>query len=672
MNTSEAYYNDDDGFDANSVYQAVKSTIGNMTTSETYYDDDGFDADYVNQVKSVNPGWPLLAFTIAYGLAVVYFIPTFIFLEGRNEWYKKFKTKVRRARKNLQERRERAAAETPNDATPYTLQSEDEAKEEQGGTTSTSPGDITPYTLEAETDAKEEQGAERSRKVVIKGLKKKSPKTKSGLVATDDASVDSYSSVAKTFFLGIDEGHGSILITHDEGRKKAHMKTRSDQTNGGLPIICEDISISSSSISSGSGRAVVTAHVEPPSEQVYVNAESCNDTTSKVDDSSPQIEEAPVNKNPAKQTLSFYEVFDERVTLWDMARPDENMAQINKTAAPWILQRISNDVHKIIVVALLSQFVGNDAMLAYVAVELVLGIFSSLSAGIYSASYRHASIAVNAGDNFLAGQYCRISIFYTFLAGIPTVAFAILFMDEVLALLGFSAHVVDIAHSYSFVWAISNIVESFDESWSVLLDICDDGGKFGAILDFYLDAIELLISILAIAVFNVNSLFLVSVMWLAGVVFFTWRKMIIVHRSGKLCQFYSGLRSNAMANTDAVKVITKACIPAIAQCFLFDVEWRLFALMASFIGPAEAASWILLEKVWMLSEIVVDNFSEAAAPIISGFLVTGEVVLARVLAYKSLFVGALYGAFSSCILVVLGPLIVTFMTTDSTIQTLLR
>ena len=69
-----------------------------MTTSEAYYDDDGFDADYIYQVKSV--GWPLLVFTIAYGFAVVYFIPSLVFIQRRNEWYKKFKTKVRRTRKN--------------------------------------------------------------------------------------------------------------------------------------------------------------------------------------------------------------------------------------------------------------------------------------------------------------------------------------------------------------------------------------------------------------------------------------------------------------------------------------------------------------------------------------------------------------------------------------------
>ena len=335
------------------------------------------------------------------------------------------------------------------------------------------------------------------------------------------------------------------------------------------------------------------------------------------------------------------------------------------------MQRLGNDANEIIVVAFLSRFVGNDAMLAYVAVELVLGIFSSLCEGIYSASYRHSSIAVNAGDHFLAGQYCQIGILYNLLAGIPTVAFAILFMDEALTFLGFSQHVVDIAHSYSFVWAISSIVESFDESWSLLLDVCDDG-KFGAILDFYHVAIELSISILAFAVFNVDSLFFVSLMWLAGTVFFVWRKMKIVHRSGKLWPLYEGLSSNSLRKANAVKAMTKACIPATAQCFLFDIEWRVFTLIASFIGPAEAASWILLERVWMLSEIVVENFSEAVAPTISSFLVAGEVVWARALAYKSLFVGALHGTLSSCILIVLGPLLVKFMTTDSTLQALLR
>ena len=610
-----------------------------MTTSGTY-DDDGFDANYIYQVKSVNPGWQLLVFTIAYGLAVVYFIPTLVFIQRRNEWYKKLKTKVRSTRKKLQERREKAA---------------DEREAAKTCTATSSPeSDATPYRLETDEEAKEGQRrAKHNRTVVRKGLKKgrrgtfrptttyHAKRSFSRPVVNDDASVDSYSSVAKSLFLGIDGGQTS---THASTRGQQKME---------LPVISE-------------GEAV-----ETPSEQVHMNAESCDTTTCQVDGSSQQMEDATANKNSAKQTLSFYDVFDKRVTLWDMLRPDEHIAQINKTAAPWIVQRLCNDANEIIVVALLSRFVGNDAMLAYVAVELVLGVFSSLYGGIYSASYRHASIAANAGDHYLAGQYCQISILYNLLAGIPTVVFAILFMDEALTLLGFSQHVVDIAHSYSFVWAISSVVESFDESWSSLLDICDDG-KFGAILDFYRVAIELSISTLAIAAFNVNSLFLVSVMWLAGTVFFTWRKMKIVHRSGKLLQFYSGLSENSLRNTNAVKVMTKACIPAIAQCFLFDIEWRLFALVASYIGPAEAASWILLEKVWVLSEIVVENFSEAVAPKISSFLMAGEVVWARALAYKSLFVGALYGAFSSCILIVLGPLIAKFMTTDSTLQTLLR
>ena len=527
-----------------------------MTTSEAHYDDDGFDADYIYQVKSVNPGWPLLVFTIAYGFAAVYFIPSLVFIQRRNEWYKKLKTKVRRTRKNLRERREKAAVERGP------------AKTCTG--TNGLESDATAYRLETEDEAKEEQAAKDSRKVVRKGLKrgsrgrqkiaaKKSPKTKSrlGLVAADDASVDSYSSVAKSLFFGI-----------DVGRMKAHMAARGGQTNG-LPII---------------------------SEEEAVEIPSCDDTTPKGDGPNPQIKEATANQNTVKQTLLFYDVFDEQVTLWDMLRPDENIVQINKTAAPWIVQRLSNDANEIIVVALLSRFVGNDAMLAYMAVELVLGIFSSLCEGIYSASYRHSSIAVNAGDHFLAGQYCQIGILYNLLAGIPTVAFAILFMDEALAFLGFSQHVVDIAHSYSFVWAISSIVESFDESWSLLLDVCDDG-KFGAILDFYHEAIELSISILAVAVFNVDSIFFVSLMWLAGTVFFVWRKMKIVHRSGKLWPMYEGLSSNSLRNTNAVKVMTKACIPATAQCFLFDIEWRLFTVIASFIGPAEAASWILLESL---------------------------------------------------------------------------
>ena len=196
-----------------------------MTTSEAYYDDDGFDADYIYQVKSVNPGWPLLVFTIGYGLAAVYFIPILVFIQRRNEWYKKLKTKVRRTRKNLRERREKAAAER-------------EAAKMSTCMTVNSLEDATPYILGTEDEAKEVPEAKHSRKVVRKGLKKgrrgrqttpakRALKTKGRFIANDDASVDSYSSVAKSLFLGI-----------DEGRMKAHKATRGRHTNG-LPIISE-------------------------------------------------------------------------------------------------------------------------------------------------------------------------------------------------------------------------------------------------------------------------------------------------------------------------------------------------------------------------------------------------------------------------------------------------
>jgi len=645
-----------------SAYETYDQTQNNdSATTTSTSSSDGFGDGY--QVTSVNPGWPLLAFTIAYGVAVVYFVPTLVFIQRRNEWYKKLKQRVRKVRMNLQEKRDQAKEAAEREAA------------KMGTTISNSAAatlDVTPYTLAIDDEPKEQRAKHTSEVVVRKGLKKgrqgvssgakswrkitvtRPPKSESRLVAQDDVSVDSYSSVAKSLFLGIDDGR--------MGTREA--RSRDDQMINLPTTTCEE------------------GVIKTPPRQVYADNTTCTcqtevsippteDTTTQNDDVE-NTRKTFTNPNKAtKQTLSFYDVFDKRVTLWDMLRPDENIVQVHRTATPWIVQGLLDDAGEIIVVALLSRFVGEDAMLAYVAVELVLGIFSALCDGVYDAAYRHSSIAVSAGDKFLAGQYIQISILYTFVAGVPTLVFALLFVDEALSLLGFSQNVVDVAHRYSIVWAISSIVENFDESWSALLDIGNEE-RFGVLLDFYQTIIEITISVLALAVFNVNSLFLVSIFWLAGTLFFTWRKITIVHRSGKLWPFYEGLLSNSLRNISALKILTQACIPAVIQCFLFDIEWRLFTLIASFIGPAEAASWIILGKVWKLSETAVENFSEAVAPKIASFLVAGDIVMGRALAYKSLFAGALYGTFSSCILVVLGPLIVNFMTKDSTLENLLR
>lgn len=125
-------------------------------------------------------------------------------------------------------------------------------------------------------------------------------------------------------------------------------------------------------------------------------------------------------------------------------------------------------------------------------------------------------------------------------------------------------------------------------------------------------------------------------------------------------------------NGKAVKLMMTQALPLCFGYLLSNAEWAVLTVMASYLGPAEVAAWAILGSIWALLYSTTGGLGDAAEIRVSYHLGTNSPMMAKLSAYKSLFLGMVVACITSIVYFLLQDVIPLWFTTDETLQGMLR
>jgi hypothetical protein len=152
---------------------------------------------------------------------------------------------------------------------------------------------------------------------------------------------------------------------------------------------------------------------------------------------------------------------------------DYEMKRIVKLSIPYTLKALLLGINQTITVAIISQFVGTEAVVAFVLVELLLGMSFQFFGGIVSTEATLCSQAVGARNYKLAGQYVQICAIIFSVCSIPNTLVWFVVVDDVLMLFGFNDNVARIGHAYAVVLLFRQWLSGVNNAYHELLNVID-------------------------------------------------------------------------------------------------------------------------------------------------------------------------------------------------------
>ena len=371
---------------------------------------------------------------------------------------------------------------------------------------------------------------------------------------------------------------------------------------------------------------------------------------------------------------SDYDPMEEMENVEEMMNLDESMKKIHKLAGPWIFGSIVGQLADIATVALIAFYIGNDSMIAYITIEFLLSMLKILSYGVYDACYKLANIAISSGNEDRAGEIAKVSICLSILTSLPALIVSIFWMEDLLLLFGYGRFICHIGPKYATMSSLMSLINSSSSIISALVDL-NGKASFNSVYDFWESVISLALTFVAVAFLQL-SLFGLGILWLVIDVVSAVVYVCTVGRQGFLKPFFEGTRSHfsflqSRASLKLLSLILHTSLPHTAAGIASDLEFRVLSFMATELGAAEAATWILLSYVWSFMECGFNSFASAAATQVNSLLTKGEIITARRASRKARAFALLYGTSVAFIVYAAKDLIANVLTSDYTLQSML-
>ena len=126
-----------------------------------------------------------------------------------------------------------------------------------------------------------------------------------------------------------------------------------------------------------------------------------------------------------------------------MATWDFETKEIVKLAAPLIVSSLTYEVFDAISTALISIYLGTEALQAYIVANLLIGLSDTFIDGVGYALNTVCSHAIGVDNHKLAGQYVQIAGVIYGIFAIPSMGVWWVFMGDCIRLFGMSEAVVE-------------------------------------------------------------------------------------------------------------------------------------------------------------------------------------------------------------------------------------
>lgn len=357
--------------------------------------------------------------------------------------------------------------------------------------------------------------------------------------------------------------------------------------------------------------------------------------------------------------------------LVDLAEPDTEMKRIITLGLPLTLGAMSEPVFKAVTVGFISNYVGTDAMVAFVIVNLLIGFTDELVGAVSDAENTLCSYALSTGQLFLAGQYVQISIVTHSIFSVPLLVMWALTMEDIVFWFIKSESTALLAKKYSTIIVFHHFLQSMSRIFTVLFQLTGNElfeTRFG------LGESIITVVIISIVVAMAHDATLETVAWiqfLIGIAALIAKLGYAIYNRW-FRVFHRGLCSYALKNVSAVQALLMASLPLFVGAFLEYGEWEILLFFVPHLGPAEVATWSILGVIWKILESSTEGIGEAAAIRVAYHLGHHNPAMAKLASYKAIFVAAIYSLFVSAMLLMGGTNLSKWLTSDVTLQYLLN
>lgn len=357
--------------------------------------------------------------------------------------------------------------------------------------------------------------------------------------------------------------------------------------------------------------------------------------------------------------------------LVSLAKPDKEARRILRLALPFTLSAVGEAFFDAATIAILSHFLGTDAVTSYALVNLFIGLTDVLIRGFIRAERTICAHAYGAGNNFLAGQYVQLALLFYITISTPFLFMWAYIMGDTLRALGFNEDVQTTGTEYTRAIIFSYLLGGMASGFGSMLDITGHE-YFGFLLDFSHNAVYLgAIVCLVVFVPDARLVHVAIIEVILQAVFLVGMSACIIIK-GWYSNLWDGmLASLAIRNRQAAKNLIFTAIPLSIGSFLEYGEWELLTFFTTYLGSAEVATWALLGSIWELLEASTEGLAEAASIRVAYHLGKGHPETAELSSYKSMLLSFAMSLFVTIIFFICGDYLPTWFSSDETIQLML-
>ena len=360
-------------------------------------------------------------------------------------------------------------------------------------------------------------------------------------------------------------------------------------------------------------------------------------------------------------------------SLLMLAAPGEEMRRVVYTSIPLAIGAMSEAVVRLVTAVFISQYLGSEAMIAYVLVGLFVRQTSEeLSGAIIDAAssfVQGALYSEQADSAFVAGRYIQHAIVLQLLLGVPLLAAWAMYMENVVHWLVQSDDIAQMARDYTRVVAMYFLVQAVTRTGTVVFHICGHE-HFESVIDFTTLILQLVGVACVVTLVESASLTTVGyIQVLIGIVG-AFAKLMFPLMRGWMKPFCKGIFGQVAICNDAQGFvhIIRAVIPLLLGTLLEYGQWEVLTLAVHHLGSAEVAAWAMLGALWDVLEALTEGIGEAAATQVAFLLVACQPERARRLANTVMYLAVMQSLIVTSLLYSLGKYLIVIWTLDTTLQ----
>mmetsp|Transcript_920 Transcript_920/g.1132 ORF Transcript_920/g.1132 Transcript_920/m.1132 type:complete len:717 (+) Transcript_920:41-2191(+) len=386
----------------------------------------------------------------------------------------------------------------------------------------------------------------------------------------------------------------------------------------------------------------------------------------KVEQQSGQVNQEQLLDPPASKSSTDTE--KNSIFGWD-----KETRKILKLAIPYTISSlVSSVLSNIVCLIIISKNIGTKPVAAYVLVGILVGLTDDILYGPINACTTLCAHAVGAGNNHLAGQYVQGACLIYLILNIPAIVFWTNYMYHFVLYLEWGDEIIaTLAQVFVRHYIFSVIVGGISTALWEILEVANH-----AISGTVIDILEEITNVVLISflVLSHNNPTLTHVAWIYNFSSLLWLIVgfILAYSRGWLKPFNKGLfRSFILNNAEAMMHLLEQSLPLSFGSLLSDAQWFILTIFASHLGPAEVVAWALLGSIWDVFSDVTSGIGDAAELRVAFHLGDNNPTMAKICAYKTLFLGMTVACIISFVYFSLQNTIPALFTDDTTLQKML-